>query len=206
MTDSPLEAGSEGAAGPLAIGVDVGGSGVKAAVVDTASGRLVSERLRVPTPTPSTPDKVSATIGRLVRRLVKSTEIDADVQVGVGLPGVTAGGRLLTAANIDPAWVDYPFAEKLAKILKRPVSIVNDADAAGIAEMRFGIGQGKPGVVIFLTLGHRCRFRRLRRRDPRAEHRIRSDGDPRPSGRAAIRICFPGPPRTVLEGMGDGRR
>ena len=143
----------DGAVGPLAIGVDVGGSGVKAAVVDTASGRFVSERLRVPTPTPSTPDKVSATIGRLVRRLAKATEIDADVQVGVGLPGVTVDGRLLTAANIDPAWVDYPFAEKLAKILKRPVSVVNDADAAGIAEMRFGIGQGKPGVVIFLTLG-----------------------------------------------------
>ena len=154
MTDSPLEAtGSEEVRGPLAIGVDVGGSGVKAAVVDTASGRLVSERLRVPTPTPSTPDKVSGTIGRLVRRLVKSSGIDADAPVGVGLPGVAVGGRLLTAANIDPAWVDYPIAEKLSKALKRQVSIVNDADAAGIAEMRFGIGQGKPGVVIFLTLG-----------------------------------------------------
>jgi polyphosphate glucokinase len=62
-------------------------------------------------------------------------------------------GRLLTAANIDPAWVDYPVAEKLSSALKRPVSIVNDADAAGIAEMRFGIGAGKGGVVIFLTLG-----------------------------------------------------
>jgi polyphosphate glucokinase len=154
VTDSPLEAtGSEAARGPLAIGVDVGGSGVKAAVVDTVSGQLVSERLRVPTPTPSTPDKVSGTIGRLVRRLVKSTGFDADAPVGVGLPGVAVGGRLLTAANIDPAWVDYPIAERLSKVLKRPVSIVNDADAAGIAEMRFGIGQGRPGVVIFLTLG-----------------------------------------------------
>jgi polyphosphate glucokinase len=107
----------------------------------------------VATPTPSTPDKVSATIGRLVRRLAKSSGIDADASVGVGLPGVAAGGRLLTAANIDPAWVDFPIAEKLSKTLKRSVSIVNDADAAGIAEMRFGIGQGRPGVVIFLTLG-----------------------------------------------------
>ena len=154
MTDSPLEATApERPSGPLAIGVDVGGSGVKAAVVDTASGQLVSERLRVPTPSPSTPDKVSGTIGRLVRRLVKSSGIDADAPVGVGLPGVAVGGRLLTAANIDPAWVDYAIADKLSKALKRPVSIVNDADAAGIAEMRFGIGQGKPGVVIFLTLG-----------------------------------------------------
>ena len=154
MTDSPLEsAGSEGGGGPLAIGVDVGGSGVKAAIVDTADGRLVSERLRVPTPTPSTPDKVSATIGRLVRRLAKANDLPDSVPVGVGLPGVAVGGRLLTAANIDPEWVDYAIAEKLSKSLRRPVSIVNDADAAGIAEMRFGIGAGRPGVVIFLTLG-----------------------------------------------------
>jgi polyphosphate glucokinase len=154
VTDSPLEStGSERRGGPLAIGVDVGGSGVKAAVVDTGDGQLVSERLRVPTPTPSTPDKVSATIGRLVRRLAKANDLPDSVPVGVGLPGVAVGGRLLTAANIDPAWVDYPVADKLAKSLKRTVSIINDADAAGIAEMRFGVGQGKPGVVIFLTLG-----------------------------------------------------
>ena len=154
MTDSPTHVPAAATlAGPLAIGVDVGGSGVKAAVVDTASGLLVSERLRVPTPTPSTPDRVGATIGRLIRRLVKSAEIAADTPVGVGLPGVAMNGRLLTAANIDPAWIDYAIADKLSKSLKRPVSIVNDADAAGIAEMRFGIGVGRPGVVIFLTLG-----------------------------------------------------
>ena len=137
----------------LAIGVDVGGSGIKAALVDTDTGELHSERLRIPTPNPSTPDRVSAAIGRLVRRLAKPTNLPLDVPVGVGLPGVTMGGRLVTAANIDPAWIDYAVAEKLAKALKRPVSIVNDADAAGIAEMRFGVGAGKRGVVIFLTLG-----------------------------------------------------
>jgi len=136
-----------------AIGVDVGGSGIKAAVVDIASGRLTSERLRIPTPSPSTPEVVSAAIGRLVRRLVKAGDLAGDTPVGVGLPGVAMDGRLLTAANIDPAWVDYAVAEKLTKTLKRQVSIVNDADAAGIAEMRFGIGAGKRGVVIFLTLG-----------------------------------------------------
>jgi polyphosphate glucokinase len=137
----------------LAIGVDVGGSGIKAALVDTDTGELHSERLRIPTPNPSTPDRVSAAIGRLVRRLAKPTNLADDVPVGVGLPGVTMGGRLVTAANIDPAWIDYAVADKLAKALKRPVSIVNDADAAGIAEMRFGVGAGKRGVVIFLTLG-----------------------------------------------------
>jgi len=137
----------------LAIGVDVGGSGIKAAVVDTVSGEMVSERLRVATPQPSTPDRVSATISRLVRRLVKAADLPADTPVGVGLPGVAIGGQLKTAANIDPAWVDYPIAEKLSKSLKRRVDIVNDAGAAGIAEMRFGVGAGKPGTVIFLTLG-----------------------------------------------------
>lgn len=141
------------AKGPLAIGVDVGGSGIKAAVVDTSSGQMVSERLRVPTPTPATPDRISATIGRLVRRLVKATPTPDDAPIGVGLPGVAIDGRLKTAANIDETWVDYPISEKLSRSLRRRVSIVNDADAAGIAEMRFGVGAGKPGTVIFLTLG-----------------------------------------------------
>jgi polyphosphate glucokinase len=154
VTDSaPERSRTDADAGPFAIGVDVGGSGIKAAVVDTGSGRLVSERLRVATPTPSTPDKVSATIGRLIRRLAKSSGTSPSTPIGVGLPGVAVGGRLLTAANIDPLWVDYPVADKLSKTLKRTVSIINDADAAGIAEMRFGVGAGKPGVVIFLTLG-----------------------------------------------------
>lgn len=154
MTSSPVDGSdSDMTSSRIAIGVDVGGSGVKAAVVDTENGRLRSERLRVPTPQPATPEAVSATIARLVRRLAKSTGISDSAPVGIGLPGVAIGGLLLTAANIDPAWVDYPVAEKLGKTLKRKVSIVNDADAAGIAEMRFGVGVGQRGVVIFLTLG-----------------------------------------------------
>ncbi|HET8785519.1 MAG TPA: ROK family protein, partial [Candidatus Limnocylindrales bacterium] len=157
MTDSqvdgtPIERPAAGPA-PVAIGVDVGGSGIKAAVVDTASGQFVSERLRVVTPQPSTPDRVIATIGRLVRRLVKSVDFPDTAPVGVGLPGVAIDGSLKTAANIDPAWVDYPVAQRLSTLLKRRVEIVNDADAAGIAEMRFGVAAGRPGTVIFLTLG-----------------------------------------------------
>jgi len=142
-----------GAHGRLAIGVDVGGSGIKTAIVDIDAGRFHSERIRVATPVPSTPERVSASIGRLVRRLSKESDLAGDVAVGVGLPGVAIGGRLATAANIDPTWVDFPIAERLAKSLKRRVEIVNDADAAGIAEMRWGVGRGKPGTVIFLTLG-----------------------------------------------------
>jgi polyphosphate glucokinase len=152
MTD-PQEVEADMVSGRIAIGVDVGGSGIKAAVVDTESGRFRSERLRVATPKPSTPDRISASISRLVKRLAASSGISEAAPVGVGLPGVAMHGKLATAANIDPAWVDYPIAENLTKVLKRPVSIVNDADAAGIAEMRFGVGAGKRGVVIFLTLG-----------------------------------------------------
>jgi polyphosphate glucokinase len=153
MTDSPPASDDDMASSRIAIGVDVGGSGIKAAVVDVESGRFRSERLRVATPTPATPEAVSASIGRLIKRLAKSTGIADTAPVGIGLPGVAMGGRLLTAANIDPAWVDFPISEKLGATLKRTVSIVNDADAAGIAEMRFGNGAGQRGVVIFLTLG-----------------------------------------------------
>src|SRR4029078_10925165 len=153
-TDPLVDTGRDMASrGTLAVGVDVGGSGIKAAVVDTATGQLVSERLRVPTPTPSTPDRVSASIGRLVRRLAKADELERETPVGIGLPGGAIGGGLVTAANIDPAWIGYPIAERLSYLLKRRVEIVNDADAAGIAELRFGLAAGRPGTVIFLTLG-----------------------------------------------------
>ena len=136
-----------------AIGIDVGGSGIKAAVVDVDAGRFSSERLRVPTPVPSTPEAVSASIGRLVKRLVAASGVDGGVPVGIGLPGVVLDGLLKTAANIDPTWVDFPITQKLSKSLTRPVFIVNDADAAGTAEMRFGVGAGRAGVVVLLTLG-----------------------------------------------------
>ena len=137
----------------IAIGVDVGGSGIKAAVVDVEDGRFRSERVRVPTPNPSTPDAVIDSIERLVHRLTRSAGLGPTTPVGVGVPGVTMHGVVLTAANIDKAWVDFHLVERLARSLARPVAIVNDADAAGIAEMRFGVGKGQPGVVIFLTLG-----------------------------------------------------
>jgi polyphosphate glucokinase len=139
--------------GRLAIGVDVGGSGIKAAVVDVDAGRLVSDRLRVATPNPSTPEAVMASMGRLIKRLVKSGGLGPSTPVGVGMPGVTIGGRVLTAANIDAGWVDFPIVDRLNRSVGRPVAVVNDADAAGIAEMRFGVGKDQAGVVIFLTLG-----------------------------------------------------
>jgi len=152
MTAETAEA-TEVVSGRIAIGVDVGGSGIKAAVVDVEAGVLRSDRLRVATPIPSTPDAVLASVARLVRRLARSSGLGDATPVGIGLPGVTIDGRLMSAANIDPSWVDFPVVERMGRLLRRPVSIINDADAAGIAEMRFGVGVDKPGVVIFLTLG-----------------------------------------------------
>ena len=139
--------------GTRAIGIDVGGSGIKAAVVDVDAGRLTSERLRVATPVPSTPEAIIASIARLVRRLVKVHALDETIPVGVGLPGVTIDGALRFAGNIDQSWIDFPVVDRLSRVLKRPIFIINDADAAGIAEMRFGVGKDRPGKVIFLTLG-----------------------------------------------------
>jgi polyphosphate glucokinase len=147
------EDASEVASGRIAIGIDVGGSGIKAAVVDVEAGKFRSERLRVVTPNPATPEAITASIARLVRRLAKSGGLGDSTPVGIGLPGVAIDGVLKSAANIDPSWIDFPVVDRLTRLLKRPVSIINDADAAGIAEMRFGVGKGQPGVVIFLTLG-----------------------------------------------------
>ena len=97
----------------IAIGVDVGGSGIKAAVVDADDGRFVSDRLRVPTPIPSTPDAVSASIGRLVKRLVAPPASAWTSRSGLGLPGVVLDGVLKTAANIDPTWVEFPITQRL---------------------------------------------------------------------------------------------
>jgi polyphosphate glucokinase len=105
------------------------------------------------TPNPATPEAVIASIGRLVRRLAKANGLGSTTPVGVGLPGVALDDTLKTAANIDASWVDFPVVARLHKATGRPVRIVNDADAAGIAEMRFGVGKDKLGVVIFLTLG-----------------------------------------------------
>ena len=139
--------------GRIAIGVDVGGSGIKAAVVDIEAGRFRSERIRVATPQPSTPEAVLASVGRVVKRLARSSGLGDSTPVGVGLPVVTMNGTAMTASNIDANWIGFPVVDRLVKATGRSVTIVNDADAAGIAEMRFGQGRGKGGTVVVLTLG-----------------------------------------------------
>lgn len=148
-----IEAGPAGAP-TVAIGVDVGGSGIKVGVVDVVNGVLVGPRLRILTPSPSTPQDVVRAIGRTVTRAIKGAGgVPADTPVGVGIPSVVIDGVTKSAANIDAGWVGFDAGRALRNILRRPVTVLNDADAAGLAEMRFGAGAGEPGVVFVLTLG-----------------------------------------------------
>lgn len=150
---------SEPTRGPrIAIGVDIGGSGIKAAAVDVSIGALVGERIRVATPNPSTPESVVEATARLVGRLERSPAVTATgsvgpLPVGIGIPSVVVDGVTWSAANIDPGWLDYPAELEFSRALGRQTILVNDADAAGVAEMRFGAGAGKKGVVLVLTLG-----------------------------------------------------
>lgn len=142
----------------IAIGVDIGGSGIKAAAVDVLAGSLVGERIRVVTPIPSTPDSVVEATAKLIARLERSPALKAagsvgPVPVGIGIPSVVVDGITWSAANIDPGWLDYAAELEFSRALARRTILVNDADAAGVAEMRFGAGAGKKGVVLVLTLG-----------------------------------------------------
>jgi polyphosphate glucokinase len=137
----------------VAIGVDVGGSGIKAAAVDLDTGELVGLRHRVPTPQPSTPAAVIASIARMIRKIDREIHLPADAPVGVGFPAVVVDGVTKSAANVDAGWVDFDADTAFERVLGRPVHMVNDADAAGVAEMRFGAGKGEPGTVFLITLG-----------------------------------------------------
>ena len=140
--------------GRLAIGVDVGGSGIKVGVVDVDRGELVSPRLRVVTPEPSSPAKIDPAIVRTVARAARDAGgVPGDAPVGVGVPSVVIDGVTKSAANIDAGGVDFDAGRALGAALKRQVLVINDADAAGLAEMRFGAGAGQSGVVFVLTLG-----------------------------------------------------
>jgi polyphosphate glucokinase len=130
------------------IGIDIGGSGIKGAPVDTARGALTAERLRLPTPSPSAPDAVAGVIREILGRFPA-----VQGPVGITFPGVVKSGRVLTAANVDPVWAGFEAATFFSAKLGRPCSVLNDADAAGLAEMRFGAGRGITGVVILVTLG-----------------------------------------------------
>jgi polyphosphate glucokinase len=137
----------------LGLGIDVGGTGVKAAVVDLSNGELRTDRIREKTPQPATPDAVVETIATVVERVEEEHPGARDLPAGCGLPGVVKLGHVLTAANIDKGWIGAPAEELLLKRLKVPVLAINDADAAGLAELTYGAGEGRTGTVLLLTLG-----------------------------------------------------
>ncbi len=129
------------------LGIDIGGSGMKAAVVDVVSGEIVSDKHRIDTPKPATPEAM----GEVAAALVDHFEWKGPV--GVGFPGVIQNGFVRTAANLHKSWVDIDGDALFTKACGCDVVMVNDADAAGLAEVKFGAGAGVGGVVILATLG-----------------------------------------------------
>jgi polyphosphate glucokinase len=129
-------------------GFDVGGSSVKAGLVDVEAGKLVGELMSAPTPQPATPQGVMQVIAGLSQRMPETEQ-----RVGIALPSVVQRGKVCTAANIDPAWIGTDAAALCGSVLGRPAECLNDADAAGFAEMRWGAGRGETGVVFMLTFG-----------------------------------------------------
>ncbi|WP_216907132.1 ROK family protein [Nocardia sp. NBC_01377] len=131
-----------------AFGIDIGGSGVKGAAVDLATGELVHERVKIATPQPSTPAAVAAAVAELV------AEAAWDGPVGVTLPAVVLGGVARTAANIDKDWIGTDTRALFSEALGgRAVTVLNDADAAGLAEDRYGAAKDFDGLVLLLTFG-----------------------------------------------------
>ena len=130
-----------------ALGIDIGGSGIKAAPVDVATGQLLTERQKIPTPRPARPDVVADVVKQL------ATAFGWSGPVGITFPGVVTDGEIRTAANLDPAWIGVDAGALFGKAAGNPVRVLNDADAAGVAEMTFGAGVGENGTVLMLTFG-----------------------------------------------------
>ena len=129
------------------LGIDIGGSGIKGGIVNIKDGTLLTERHRIATPQPATPQAVVDTVSELVKHFNYSGPI------GCGFPALIRNGTVKTASNIDKSWIDVPVEELFSTITGQKVFMVNDADAAGLAELRFGAGKGHTGMAMMLTIG-----------------------------------------------------
>ncbi len=131
------------------LGIDIGGSGIKGAIVNAATGELVTERLRLPAPSAFQPDEVVATVAQLVNHF------DYEGAIGVGFPAVVMRGTVITppTALAFPGWADVNLAERISQATGCPTTAGNDADVACLAEMYFGAGKGLGGVVMVFTIG-----------------------------------------------------
>ncbi len=129
------------------LGIDIGGTGIKGAPVNLERGALTADRRRILTPHPATPDAVAGVVAEL------AAGFPCDGPIGVTFPAVVRRGIVESAANVDPSWISVDAAALLTDRTGRPTTVFNDADAAGIAEMRFGAGRGRTGTVIVVTFG-----------------------------------------------------
>jgi polyphosphate glucokinase len=132
-----------------AFGIDFGGSGIKGAPVDLTTGTFAAERNRIETPQPATPEAVA----EVMRELVQQADLPQDAPVGVTVPAVVRRGTVESAANIDEAWIGTDADKLFTSAMERSVHVVNDADAAGYAEVRYGAAKDQSGLVIVTTLG-----------------------------------------------------
>ncbi|MDO5498107.1 MAG: ROK family protein [Propionibacteriaceae bacterium] len=132
------------------LGIDIGGSGIKGAPVDLAVGDWATERLKIETPSNSTPDNVAVVVKQIVDHFA---DLIGDGPIGVTVPAVVMHGVSKSAANIDKSWIDFPIEQLFADTLGRPVTVVNDADAAGVCEVKYGSAKDQPGLVLMTTLG-----------------------------------------------------
>lgn len=129
------------------LGIDVGGSGIKGAPVDTESGQLLAERLRIPTPPGAEPEAVAQVAAQIV------DHFEWQGPLGIGFPAAIKGGRAMLAANISKAWLDVNALSLFSAASGCAVTLLNDGDAAGLAEMTFGAGKNQPGTVLLVTIG-----------------------------------------------------
>lgn len=143
---------------PTAVGIDVGGTGIKGGQVRLGTGKkagtLRGDRFRIPTPQPAVPDAVAQTLTAIAEELdARPKAAPADAPLGVCFPSIVRDGVCLSANNIDESWIGTDVAGLFSETLKRPVRVLNDADAAGLAEVRYGAGRGAQGLVMVITLG-----------------------------------------------------
>jgi polyphosphate glucokinase len=129
------------------LGIDIGGTGIKGAPVDLETGALAGERLRIPTPEGGSPGDVAKVVGEIV------AGFETTGPIGCTFPAVVKHGVALTAANVDESWIGTDAQALFAQVVQRPVVVMNDADAAGIAEIEHGAGKGRSGTVMIITLG-----------------------------------------------------
>ena len=134
-----------------AVGVDIGGTGIKAGIVDLQRGELISERVRVATPAGAAPADVLTAVKAVLATLEVAD--DHEVPLGVAFPAIVKHGKTLSASNVSPDWVGFEAEKFFEDGLGRGIHFVNDADAAGVAEHRFGAAQGRDGLTIITTLG-----------------------------------------------------